>query len=94
MEYADGCDLRTKMASLENNMTEEMALKWFTQACLGLAEMHANSIVHRDIKPENILIVGNRAKLGDFGTIKNMHFSTQLTYVVGTPHYFAPEKRS
>lgn len=56
--------------------------------------MHARKIVHRDIKPENILIVGERAKLGDFGTVKTLEESDpDMSYRVGTTAYFAPEKK-
>jgi len=60
--------------------------------------MHFKGVAHRDIKPENILIVGDKsggiAKLGDFGTVKCVNVATYLTYKVGTPLYFAPEKIS
>ena len=97
LEYADGCDLRSKMATMSNDIPEMLALNWFTHACLGLAQMHSLGLVHRDIKPENILIVGENAggiaKLGDFGTVRNVNLASHLTYKVGTPLYFAPEKK-
>lgn len=69
-----------------------MALSWFTQCCLGLAEMHARGVVHGNINPENILIVSGMAKLGDFGTIKDYDTASRF-YLVGSPQYFAPEKK-
>lgn len=54
---------------------------------------------HRDIKPENILIVGDMvggiAKIADFGSLKEInYFEDNQTFLVGTPLYFAPEKKS
>ncbi|TNV72935.1 hypothetical protein FGO68_gene16955 [Halteria grandinella] len=97
LEYADGCDLRQKMAAVNYIITEKVALNWQTHVCLALAQIHARGLVHRDIKPDNILIVGKEAggvaKLGDFGTIKHILSTSKHTYRVGTCQYFAPEKR-
>ncbi|TNV84187.1 hypothetical protein FGO68_gene4901 [Halteria grandinella] len=93
LEYADGCDLRKKMASMGHQITEDLAITWLAHVCLGLAEMHTQRLVHRDIKPDNILIVGEVAKLGDFGTIKKMSYGDTVdTLRVGTYKYFSPER--
>jgi len=41
MEYADGLDLRKKMAALNYKISEKLALNWFTHVALGLAQIHA-----------------------------------------------------
>lgn len=84
------------MQALKYDIPEKVALNWFTHVCLGLAQMHKRGLAHRDIKPDNILIVGEVAggiaKLGDFGTVRIIGYTTKLTYQVGTARYFAPEK--
>ncbi|TNV82651.1 hypothetical protein FGO68_gene16926 [Halteria grandinella] len=92
LEYADGCDLRSKMATMDNKISEDLALTWFAQASLALLQMHSKGIIHRDIKPENILIVGKIAKLADFGTVKEIEQATHMTMQAGTLEYFAPER--
>jgi serine/threonine-protein kinase len=69
------------------------------QACDGLAEAHAGSLVHRDIKPGNIFLarIGTRTdvvKLLDFGLVKDpLNRDGELdTSVSGTPQYMAPEQ--
>jgi len=54
-----------------------------------LYEKH--SLQHLDVKPENILLVGGRAKVGDFGLIKNL-YERSASLVGGlTPKYAPPE---
>jgi len=39
LEYADGCDLRSKFDK-DTRVPEPVALNWITQGCLGLLKMH------------------------------------------------------
>jgi len=49
------------------------------------------SLQHLDVKPENILMVGGRAKLGDYGLVKNL-YERSCSLVNGlTPTYSPPE---
>ncbi len=63
-----------------------------------LEAAHARGIVHRDLKPANIFVLDStargRVRLLDFGMVKDLSASTQLTQegvVIGSPSYIAPE---
>ncbi len=69
---------------------------------------HSVGVVHRDLKPENVFLLGNdpqlldpHVKVLDFGLAKltategDVASTGQLTrsgFVLGTPHYMAPEQ--
>ncbi|XP_012938757.2 cyclin-dependent kinase 4 [Aplysia californica] len=58
----------------------------------GIYFLHSNRIVHRDLKPQNILITGEGIlKLADFGLARIYASDMQLTSVVVTLWYRAPE---
>lgn len=76
------------------------------QVCSALAVAHAVGLIHRDIKPSNIMLLDSRTgqagdlvKVIDFGLAKGFSdapsHDTPLTkegFVLGTPHYLAPEQ--
>lgn len=53
--------------------------------------LHENDIVHRDLKLDNIMINNGEVKIIDFGLSKIIEEKEELTQLVGTPHYIAPE---
>ncbi len=82
-------------------------VKIISQACLGLAYAHQNSVVHRDVKPSNIMLVDGvplgeegSVKIVDFGIAKvlnsenEMQTLTQTGEVFGSPFYMSPEQCS
>lgn len=59
-----------------------------------LDHAHANGVWHRDIKPANLILANDgRLKIADFGIARIESVAlTQVTSVVGTPGYMAPEQ--
>jgi len=55
MEYMEGGCLFSVIKK-QKKMSEAEASSKLREICLGLKEMHDNSLLHRDIKPENIVI--------------------------------------
>jgi serine/threonine-protein kinase len=96
MEYVRGLTLRS-MLEQSGRLPYSAGLRLARQMASGLAAAHAQSILHRDIKPENIILdaLGN-AKVMDFGLARPVHRlapgQTQAGFIVGTPHYLAPEQ--
>ena len=67
-------------------------LRFFLQACRGVAALHERSLVHFDIKPANIFLKGSVARVGDYGLSKLVtHSRGSLSMGRGTPYYMAPE---
>ncbi|MEO7795768.1 MAG: protein kinase [Thermoanaerobaculia bacterium] len=96
MEYVRGLTLRA-MLERSGRLPYSAGLRLARQLTSGLAAAHALAIIHRDIKPENISLdsQGN-AKLMDFGLARPVTRltpgQTQAGFIVGTPHYLAPEQ--
>ncbi len=61
-----------------------------------LGAIHGAGLIHRDLKPANILLdASGRAKLGDFGLVRQEKRGNSLTGVgelVGTAAFLAPEQ--
>jgi len=84
MEYIEGRTMRSYVDRLGTLLPAETVM---VAACVlrALAVAHADGIVHRY----------GRVKLADFGVVKDMTETTQLTRsgcVMGTPWYMAPEQ--
>ena len=55
----------------------------------GLNYLHRNNIIHLDLKPQNILIVGNHAKIADFG-ISDRSDSFKVTDLSKSTWWYRP----
>src|SRR5580704_6640091 len=98
MELLDGRDLARVIATAP--LAPATAIDYVVQACVAIAEAHAQGIVHRDLKPAN-LFVSKRLdgspliKVLDFGIAKapgRGAVLTQTDRIIGTPGYMAPEQ--
>lgn len=98
MEHLPGAQLN-HWHDFDRPLPAADAVSLVHQACLGLAELHAQGIVHRDLKPERLWIMPD-------GTVKLLDFSWARSWgegatadnvtvgvqVAGSPEYAAPEQ--
>lgn len=94
MEYIDGQSL-ARLLDTERRVAATEATRWMVEVTSALALAHHQGMIHRDVKPGNIMVSRKRrSKLADFGLAKRRlaHVEGQgETFLVGTPHYMAPE---
>jgi len=92
-ELCEGGDL-VSYVEFHKGVGEELAKRFFWQACTAVNYLHFFVIVHRDIKLDNFLLTKKTGeadlKLIDFGFATPYRNKT-LHSVIGTPYYVAPE---
>ena len=90
MEYIDGVDLRTFLAS---DPTIHYIHQIITDILSALCYLHEKGTMHGDIKPENIMIIPSEGsisvKLLDFGLAA--HLGQKREGISGTLRFLAPE---
>ena len=94
MAFAGTETLRDKLVAgvVPEGETKAELLRWFLQACRGVAALHERSLVHFDLKPANVFLKGSVARVGDYGLSKLVtHSRGSLSMGRGTPYYMAPE---
>lgn len=93
-EFADGGSLHERMKIIH----PDEFIEYMVHVSEALNFVHKNGYIHRDLKPGNIFLLGNVAKLGDFGVTKiidSMNLEDRITsegIVLGTLEYVAPEE--
>ena len=94
MEYVPGGNLAGRMNGQE--WPPRDAARLVETLARAIHEVHRLGIVHRDLKPANILLSAEgEPKIADFGLAKWLDVETGLTrsqWIVGSPHYMAPEQ--
>ncbi|HUG23338.1 serine/threonine-protein kinase [Piscinibacter sp.] len=93
MEYVEGHNLSQLLATTPLP-SDAVIVRVMDQLLSALACAHDAGVWHRDIKPANLIVTaGGQVKVTDFGIarIENQQL-TQVTSVVGTPGYIAPEQ--
>jgi serine/threonine-protein kinase len=94
MEWVDGPDLRALLRE-HGPLDPERAVALVEDVAGGLDVAHAAGLIHRDVKPANILVMGEHARLCDFGLAKHTARAESVTgerMLVGTVAYVAPEQ--
>jgi serine/threonine protein kinase len=95
MELVEGNNLREHIET-RGRLPEAEAVGLITQVARALHRVHGQGMIHRDVKPDNILLTGDgRAKLTDFGVVKDLDSQLTLTstsHFLGTPNFMAPEQ--
>lgn len=94
MEYVDGGETLQALCEYVTPPTPRRVAEIIYACSVALDYAHRNGVVHRDIKPTNILFTPDgHLKIGDFGIAQRANAeSTQVTGVLGTPHYMSPEQ--
>jgi serine/threonine-protein kinase len=96
MELLEGESLRERLDA-RGRMQWQETLPIIEQVVRALKAAHDMGVIHRDLKPENVMIVGEKAKLLDFGVAKQAAVDGETSnmtgtgLIVGTPGYVAPE---
>ena len=95
MEYVKGITV-AELLDRRGRLAVDSTLAIGTQLAEALAVAHEQEIIHRDIKPANLLIGDEgTVKVMDFGIARSINRKDDITlagFIVGTPHYMAPEQ--
>lgn len=94
MELCEGGDLFDHVTS-KDRLTESEVSAIMRKLMHGVNHMHGMNICHRDLKPENFLYASKAPdadiKIVDFGMSTRYANDENMTTIVGTPYYLAPE---
>jgi eukaryotic-like serine/threonine-protein kinase len=93
MEFVDGRTL-DEILAVPQMLSEANVLAVMDQLLEALAVAHAQGVWHRDIKPANLIVTkAGQVKLTDFGIARLEDANlTQVSSMIGTPAYMAPEQ--
>ncbi|KAI9018898.1 kinase-like domain-containing protein [Hyaloraphidium curvatum] len=90
---------RSRRLLTDINLYYSYALYYLLDVAHGMRHLHSCRVIHGDLKPLNVLIVGNRAKIADFGTARYRDLSqgpshgasSSTDYGAGTMYFNPPE---
>lgn len=98
MEHIPGQTLHThiRRRKAKGGYTSDQFRKIASEACGGLAAIHAQGLVHGDLKPGNVMVTADRAVILDFGFAQERARLSKRRPGAppdgGTPNYMAPER--
>jgi len=94
MQLCSGGELFSQIIK-KGHFSEREAANIMHQIVSAINHMHELKICHRDLKPENFLFLNQNAdsaiKVIDFGLARKFAATKEMTTIVGTPYYVAPE---
>src|SRR5678815_4382799 len=97
MERIAGQTLHThiRRKKAQGGYTSDEFRKISSEACAGLAAIHAQGLVHGDLKPGNVMVTNERAMILDFGFAQERARLSKRRPGAppdgGTPNYMSPE---
>jgi hypothetical protein len=94
MELVEGRSLAAVINGVA--LDARIAVSMARQLASALGTAHAAGVIHADVSPSNVLVVGEDAKLVDFGLAQLVDDPARTAeksteFVFGTPSYIAPE---
>ncbi|MEO1271295.1 MAG: protein kinase, partial [Myxococcota bacterium] len=95
MEKIDGQELGSVVYEPDHLYSPEQTIRMGLQIASALGAAHGQGLLHRDLKPANILVLDSGdIRVVDFGIAKILgpEPKGQLSQVIGTPLYMAPEQ--
>ena len=94
MEFVEGRSLG-RLLKEKGILPLREGIPLIRQVLEGLSAAHAVNVIHRDLKPDNIMVTPQgHAVILDFGLslAEDSERVTRAGFVIGTPHYMAPEQ--
>jgi len=92
MEYCEKGSLSRFITQNSGRIDFATKIKILHQIATGMLFLHSRNIIHRDLKCDNILLDGyGIAKISDFGISRTKDAQANMTQLVGTSSYMAPE---
>ncbi|GAB2798021.1 WD40 repeat domain-containing serine/threonine protein kinase [Amycolatopsis magusensis] len=92
--FVPGPSLHDAIAAL-GALPEESVLRLAAGLAAALIQIHRAELVHRDLKPSNVLLAEDGPRVIDFGIVRALNGSAELTragWLIGSPAFMSPEQ--